>query len=167
MSAGFDGKPTEATDRELTRLFAEDWVKAGLHIEYMVDVSHDIPYVGGVAQDGQHIYIDRRAFPALQRLGLVSGLVRHEQVEGVMMRHGYPYCDAHKLATAAENRVYRSLSMDVEWSQSQYDRFIRTDGDEDLYSVPADLDMHPYLDEPDAVTVRLVKRMRLVMVLQT
>jgi hypothetical protein len=155
--------PNEDHDKELARLLKLGWVKAGLAIKFDVDHSYDIPYVGGVSKDGKTIYVDRRAYPSLKRLGLIPGLVRHEQIEGILLRTGkYLYRGAHEIATAAENKVYRAQGKDVKKAQDNYPRFIRTDAKEKLLRVPADLELRPYLDPPAATA--LVKRMKLVMV---
>jgi tripartite-type tricarboxylate transporter receptor subunit TctC len=48
-----------------------------LNFNFLRDIV-PVAYVGGVSKDGTTIYIDRRAYPSLKKLGLVPGLVRHE-----------------------------------------------------------------------------------------
>lgn len=162
MSAG-DSEDDEADEAGLDRVSREAWFKAGMRLPFDVDHDHDIPYVGGSSIDGRRVYVDRH-FPRRIAIGSRSvdvwaGLIRHEQVEGVLLRSGlFDYAHAHHIANAAEDRVYRALGLDPAKTDRAYGRYIASEGSEPLTRVPADLNMSPYLVPP--VDRRLVTRMR-------
>jgi hypothetical protein len=144
--------------RQLAAVLAEPDVRRGLRVPFAIDRGHDIPYVGGVSRDGRTVYIDRR-FPSRVAMGgrgsaagradLTAGLVRHEQVEGALLRTGrYSYAAAHELATAAENAVYCAMGLDPEQAQAAYPRYVRAAHDETLVRVPPDLELRPYTEPP-------------------
>jgi hypothetical protein len=165
MSAG-DSEDDEADEAGLERISHEAWFMAGMRLPFDVDHDHDIPYVGGSSIDGRRIYVDRH-FPRRIAVGPRSidvwpGLIRHEQVEGVLLRSGrFEYAHAHHIANAAEDRVYRALGLDPARTDRAYGRYIRSEGIEALTRVPADLNMIPYLAPP--VDRRLVRRMHAAM----
>jgi hypothetical protein len=165
MSAG-DDEDDEADESGLDRVSREAWFKAGMRLPFDVDHDYDIPYVGGSSLDGRRIYVDRH-FPRRIAMGARSvdvwpGLIKHEQVEGVLLRSGrFDYARAHHIANAAEDRVYRALGLDPSQTDRAYSRYIRSEGTEALTRVPGDLNMMPYLASP--VDRRLVARMHAAM----
>ena len=165
MSAG-DREDDEADETGLDRVSREAWFRAGMRLPFDVDHGHDVPYVGGSSIDGGCIYVDRH-FPRRIAVGSQSvdvwpGLIRHEQVEGVLLRSGrFDYVHAHHIANAAEERVYRALGLDPAQTDRAYGRYIRSEDLERLTRVPADLNMMPYLAPP--LDRRLVARMHAAM----
>ena len=165
MSAG-DSEDDKIDEAGFDRVSGEAWFKAGMRLPFKVDHDHDIPYVGGSSIDGGCIYVDRH-FPRRIAVGsrsvhVWSGLIRHEQVEGVLLRSGrFDYAHAHHIANAAEDRVYQALGLDPVQTDRAYGRYIRSDDLEWLTRVPADLNMLPYLAPP--LDRRLVARMRAAM----
>jgi hypothetical protein len=138
----------EGDEAALDRVSSAPWFLRGRSIPFRVDCSHDIPYLGGIARDGRTVYVDRKAYPALVAQGVLPGLVEHERVEGILLRRGVRYSDAHRIATAAENRVYAQLGMDAEKAQAVYPKLVRSAEYETVTRCPKDLDLRPYSDPP-------------------
>src|ERR1700694_2338922 len=149
MSAGADQRHEgEGDEAGLDRVSSTTWFLRGRSIPYRVDRSYDIPYLGGISRDGRTVYVDRKAYPALLAQGVLPGLIEHERVEGILLRRGMQYPDAHRIATAAENRVYAQLGMDFADAQAVYPKLIRSAEDETVTRCPRDLDLRPYSDRP-------------------
>jgi hypothetical protein len=165
MSAG-DAEDDRADAAGLERVKRQAWFAAGMALPFTVEEGCDIPYVGGSAIDGRTIYVDRHFPPRIAVEGrlvdLRPGLIRHEQVEGVLLRSGrFDYGSAHHIANAAEDRVYRALGLDPAAADRAYGRLIRADAGEQLERVPADLNLLPYLAPP--ADKALLARMRAAM----
>ena len=148
MSAGAGQRHDKGDEAGLDRVSSATWFLRGRSMPYRIDRSYDIPYVGGISRDGRTVYVDRKAYPALLAQGVLPGLIEHERVEGILLRKGMAYPDAHGIATAAENRVYAQLGMDFEKAQAVYPKLIRSAEDETVTRCPKDLDLHPYSDPP-------------------
>ena len=166
MATGQPHRHGSARTHELAAVLEAPDVARGLATTFAIDRTKDIPYVGGVSRDGRTVYIDRH-FPRRLNVGarlvdLSPGLVRHEQVEGALLRTGrYSYPAAHELATAAENLVYRAIGVDPAAAQAVYPRYIKAARAEALVDVPHDLELRPYTDAPTDLDV--LRRLRLAM----
>jgi len=166
MATGQPNGHGDQRSHELTAALRAPDVARGLSTAFVIDRTKDVPYVGGVSRDGRTINIDRH-FPRRVKVGarlvdLSPGLVRHEQVEGALLRTGrYSYPAAHELATAAENRIYRAIGLDPAAAQAVYPRYIKAARAEALVDVPRDLEPRPYTDAPTDRAV--LSRLRLAM----
>lgn len=140
--------PNEDHLKELARLEKLDWFKAGRKIRYTIDHSRRIYYLGGSSNDGKRIYVDEAQYPKIKKLGLLEGLIEHEVVEGILLRHGgYSYAGAHELASAAEDKIYRKAGMDPKKAQAKYPPLIKASEAETIENVPKDLRLDPYTGE--------------------
>lgn len=154
MSVGHAHDPKKDHLEELAKLEKLAWFKAGRKIKYTIDHSHRIYYLGGSSIDGSKIYVDEEQYPSIKRLGLLAGLIEHEVVEGILLRHGgYDYAGAHELASAAEDKVYREQGKDPKRAQALYPKLIAASEAEPIENVPSDLRLDPY-------TGSLLKKMK-------
>jgi hypothetical protein len=166
MSAGHPHHHTDVHARQYEALLYKTWFQLALDSRpYVVDPTYDLPYVGGSSIGLARIYVDRHAYPVIRDAGLLSGLVMHERVEGILLEHGWSYeiepFAAHLVASAAEAQVYIARGITMAEAARIYAPLIKADEHERLKRVPADLHMEPYLEPP--VDARLVARMRSVM----
>lgn len=131
---------------------------------------HDLPYLAGYSKDGDTIYFDRHLPDTIELMD--DGrkwifdpreFVRiHEQIEKALIDVlGWKYGPAHAVANAAERRAV--LEHGIPWLayNEALEPYIKADEMERLKSVPAELDMTPYLFPP--VNYTLIKRMQAAM----
>jgi len=117
-----------------------------------VDCKHDVPFVAGMSEDGETLYVDKEAYPEIVKLGYLRALIVHEMVEHCLMEDvGMKYQEAHAIATGAEESTLRADGIDQTKYNADYDRIIRKVASRGKYpNVPEDLDTEPYQDEGDA-----------------
>src|ERR1700732_3538907 len=60
----------------------------------------DIPYLGGISQDGKYVYLDRHLPEKSEGVPLAKYIEVHESVEQAILPHVEGYEAAHHLATA-------------------------------------------------------------------
>jgi hypothetical protein len=122
-----------------------------LYTEARVDMSFDIPYLGGYSQDGSVIYLDRRLPPDWYGKWF---LVLHEAHEKAFLLQGMTYQQAHRLATEHERSVVEASP--VAWSSYQKDcqLFLEVLRRVSAYHVPPNLDYAPYVQTHDSQTIR-------------
>jgi len=147
---------------ELVRIRAQLWFKDWWSKPFTVNYDFDIPFLGGSSIDGARVYVDRRAYPAIVKESLLSGLITHERVEGILLRTGRSYADSHEFATCAEDETYQRAGKDPKAAQKLYPKLLDNTEIENIYRVPDDLHMEPYLYPP--VDEAMVARMRAAMV---
>jgi hypothetical protein len=128
-----------------------------------LDTSHDIPYAGGISVDGRTVHIDHTLYAevmngAVRVRGmtpkqLVRAWIEHEHTEKSLSDGDNPvdvYQAAHGFATAKEEEFVRLLGRDP----AAYEEAIRPALERclarDPRNPPRDLWCGPYLDEPDA-----------------
>jgi hypothetical protein len=128
-----------------------------------VDRGFDIPYIAGYSRDGETVFIDRhmpRGFSFEgRRIETDKFLILHEAVEKTLLDQLHlHYLHAHQIALRTEQAAVRAAG--VGWRE--YDRFTKahekTIGDERLTKVPRSLDLTPYRDEDDFVTLEALAR---------
>lgn len=114
-----------------------------------VDCKHDVPFVAGMSEDGDTLYVDKEAYPEIEKAGYMRALIVHEMVEHCLMEHcGMKYQEAHAIATGAEESCLRADGIDQTKYNAFYDRIIRKVASRgDYKNVPDDLDTEPYQDE--------------------
>jgi hypothetical protein len=160
MSCGHHPK-SEGPSHLLDSAISDPKVRQKLARGAKVDRQHDVPYTGGISNDGRTVYIDRH-LPTSLKIGRLSinpvpYLQVHERTEHALMTVlGMKYQQAHKLATTAEHRRLRHNGIDPAAYEAALKPYIKADDVEKLKKVPANLFMGPYRDEHDTA---LEKRM--------
>jgi hypothetical protein len=123
-----------------------------------VVITNDVHLAGGVSQDGNTIYIDKRMpkFVTVEgkRINVHEAVALHERVEWPLMKEmGAVYHDAHDAATAAENHFIRSkYGVDPVKYQDALKAAIKKAGIENRHpdaNIPANLDSQPNVDLGD------------------
>lgn len=114
-----------------------------------IDCKHDVPFVAGMSEDGETLYVDKEAYAEIEKLGYLKALIVHEMVEHCLMEKcGLKYQEAHAIATGAEESTLRADGIDQTKYNANYDRIIRKVSSRGVYkNIPADLDTEPYQDE--------------------
>lgn len=162
MSAGHrHDHPDQAHRAELAHIRAQPWFAEWWAKPFTVNAEFDIPYLGGSSMGGDRVYVDRNAYPLIVKEGLLSGLITHERVEGILLRTGRSYAGAHELATEAENETYRRGGRDPQAAQKLYPKLLDMAATAPIFMVPDDLRMEPYLYPP--VDEVMLARMRAAM----
>ncbi len=110
----------------------------------------DLPYIAGSDAELEHVYVDQHAYSYILSAGLLPGLIDHELVEGILLRHGYNYIKeplaAHMIASCAEDRCNEARGISREMANAVYEPLIKAGARERLFTVPIDLNMKPYLE---------------------
>lgn len=117
-----------------------------------VDCKHDVPFVAGMSEDGETLYVDKEAYPEIEKAGYLRALIVHEMVEHCLMKYcGMKYKPAHAIATGAEEATLRADGVELPKYDTFYDRIIRMVSSRGEYkNVPDDLDTEPYQDEGES-----------------
>jgi hypothetical protein len=144
VSVGHHHGEYEADEEGFHAALGKDWFLREYIRPPRVDPHWDIPYVGGVSLDNSVVFVDRQAFGWIVHSGFLPGLVEHEHVEGILMRHGWEYWPAHYIANAAEQAKYRKAGIDPKSTEPFYNALIRKAGDETITHCPPDLNLEPY-----------------------
>ena len=143
----------------LERVLKNVAVQEALARPFTVDRTFDIPFIAGYNRDASKVFIDRH-MPRLIKLYLdgryieidpTRTLIEHEHTEKSLIDAlGYDYERAHKVATAAERRLFLKLFGPSLWSvyQAKFDQYAKNDEHEKLVRVPQDLDLTPYTAPP-------------------
>lgn len=115
-----------------------------------IDTQYDIPFVGGISNDGKTAYLDRH-FP---RHGTLStGPIDfgyyigngHEAPEWYMVvMHGWSYVAAHHFANGVENMMVTAAGHKPREYNAYIDRFIPKIEREQVLVTPANLATYPY-----------------------
>ncbi len=110
----------------------------------------DLPYIAGSDAELEHVYVDQHAYSYILSAGLLPGLIDHELVEGILLRHGYNYIKeplaAHMIASCAEDRCNEARGISREMANAVYEPLIKAGARERLFTVPINLNMKPYLE---------------------
>ncbi len=110
----------------------------------------DLPYIAGSDAELEHVYVDQHAYSYILSAGLLPGLIDHELVEGILLRHGYNYIKeplaAHMIASCAEDRCNEARGISRAQANAVYEPLIKAGAGERLATVPIDLNMKPYLE---------------------
>jgi hypothetical protein len=123
-----------------------------------VITTRDVHLAGGVSQDGNRIYIDKRMPKTVTVDGVPidvhEAVALHERVEWPLMKEmGAKYHDAHDAATAAENNFIRQkYGVDPLKYQAALRDAIKKAGIENRHpnaDIPSDLDSQPNVDLGD------------------
>jgi hypothetical protein len=116
-----------------------------------IDCKHDVPFVAGMSKDGETLYVDKEAYPEIEKAGYLRALIVHEMVEHCLMSDcGMKYQEAHAIATGAEESCLRADKIDQTKYNTFYDKIIRKVAARGAYkNVPDDLDTEPYVDSGD------------------
>lgn len=123
-----------------------------------VITTRDVHLAGGVSQDGNRIYVDKRMPKTVTVDGVPidvhEAVALHERVEWPLMKEmGMKYHDAHDMATAAENNFIRQkYGVDPLKYQDALKDAIKKAGIENRHpnaDIPADLDSQPNVDLGD------------------
>jgi hypothetical protein len=116
-----------------------------------IDRSYDVPYLSNRSKDGLTVYIDRR-IPKTLKCGIAPAetLPWHELAEWSRQNAGDAYQVAHRQwADPIERRRVAELGGDWAAYSEEIAAYVREVDDEDVKSVPPDLDLRPYQDESD------------------
>ncbi len=144
---------------QLNRLLKNEAVQEHLSRPFSINREYDLPYICGYSNDGLTVYMDRH-LPELVKLQLdgkvyefnpTPTLITHERTEKALIDAlGYGYEQAHRVATAAERRLFVQLVGPGLWPsyQARMDQFAKADEHEKLKKLPKDLDMTPYEAKP-------------------
>ena len=172
MSAGHEHSDWVSADTgKLKRIMEDPAIQQYIWSHFgQMNCDHDLPYLAGYSKDGHTIYFDRHLPDTLSVE--VDGrkwsfcprdFIRlHEQIEKALIEvYDYEYGPAHAVANARERRAV--LERGITWIpyNEALEPYIKADETERLKSVPADLDMTPYLFPP--VSYTLIKRMQAAM----
>lgn len=155
----------------MTKLLHNPAIQEKLFRPFEINNDFDIPYIAGYAKNGKTIYFDRHLpetavikFDGQKReIQPRHFLKLHESLEkAIIDALGWGYFPAHAAATAYERRGVLQVLGPQWWMpyQHEMDGYAKADEHEKVKSVPKDLDMTPYLAEPDQ---RLIKAMRKAM----
>jgi len=127
-----------------------------------LDRSHDVPYLGALAKDGETLYIDRdapRTFPSRGGRSEVWPFIGlHEMVEdAILWRFGVSYGCGHVIAQAAERAVVQAMGH--RWSEYQpFNERMAADCERKrAVAPPKGLDWKPYRQEGDGVRLRRMR----------
>jgi hypothetical protein len=171
MSTGHDHPDWQSADTtKLKRIMENPRIEQWRWRYRPIKREHDLPYLGGYSRDGNTLYIDRHLPDTLEIeddgtkwvIDPCEFIRLHEEMEkGLLETLGWHYGNAHALANAAERRAV--LERGIPWLayNQALAPFIKADETERLETVPADLDMTPYLFPP--VDRALISRMRKAM----
>jgi hypothetical protein len=154
VSSGHRHTPTLRHAAQLDALLGEPWFvrcleRARRDVEVLYE-GVDLPYVAGSNTELEHVYVDQHAYQKVAAAGLLPGLIDHELVEGILLRHGYNYIKeplaAHMIASCAEDRCNEARGITRETAEAVYAPLEKADARERLSAVPIDLNMKPYLE---------------------
>ena len=167
--------------RELKGLLSRGGAPALMKRWNKFDFEHDISYLCGYNVQGTTRYADRDFVHGLYDPAYAEHLVGaaidtglspeqtlecclwHEAVEKVIIDANNPineYQDAHEYGTAAEHEKVRGFGGTPVRYERGLERIIKFAQSKDPKRVPADYDVAPYLDDPDATDERLLKVFR-------
>lgn len=112
---------------------------------------YDVPYLGGISNDGSTVYIDRKLPLRIAGVSLDQLFITHETVENALikaLRLGYE--PAHHLATAAEAHVLKVTWPGVSWNdyRTALRPLYRPIETEEIALPPPDLALYPYSGKP-------------------
>ncbi len=147
---------------QLDRLMKNEAVQECMSRPFVIDYKFDCPYIASYSKDwskGGTVYIDRHLpeIINLQQDGRVTEvnarptLITHEHTEKSLLDAlHYTYDQAHRVATAAERRLFVQLYGPGLWPvyQEKMDQYAKHDEHEKLTKVPSNLDLTPYLAPP-------------------
>jgi hypothetical protein len=163
MSVGHHHAVEESHAAQYDWLCRQAWFKMAMAHRPEVVTTYDLPYLGGSSVGMERIYVDVHAYPVVAKAGLLPGLIEHEQVEGVLLEHGWRYAiepeASHLVASVAENRKYAARGIASETANRIYRPLIKADELERLVCCPFDLHMEAYTEPP--VDKRLLARLQL------
>ncbi|MHB8392289.1 MAG: hypothetical protein ACYDBH_22375 [Acidobacteriaceae bacterium] len=150
MSAG-------AKDVRVADLTIPSWTSRPARL----DVSYDIPYLGGYSEDGLTVYLDRRLPRYLDAVDVWRFIWVHERTEKALIdQFGWDYQRAHAAATQVEHEAVRAYGINPAGYEDSLRPWIRSADHESVTRVPADLDLTPYEDERDRRVLRELGRAR-------
>lgn len=120
----------------------------------MIDATHDVPYLGGISNDGTTVYIDRRLPRVLDIRGVKVDVWKHiaihEAIEhALMVGLGLEYRRAHHIATRVEEASLEHLGVEPKPYENRLRPYIRKADAETVTNPPPDLYKKPYTDEKD------------------
>lgn len=126
---------------------------------------YDVPYVAGYSVDGKRFYIDHALEKGFDYAGdffdVTPSLILHEATEkGLrMIAPSLAYQLEHQVALRAERAYVEAMRIPWMYYNRWFDRRIKVIGSRKRYEeCPVDLDLHPYLDEEDWVTLKKMFR---------
>jgi hypothetical protein len=162
MSSGHRHHPSGGfgiDTNHLDRVLKMGVVQEALNRPFTISKDYDLPYIAGYSNDSSKIYIDRHT-PEILKLyqdgkykefDPTPFLTAHEHTEKSLIDAlRYDYDQAHKVATAAERRLFVASIGPGWWPlyQQKMDTFAKHDEYEKLKKIPSDLDMTPYFAPP-------------------
>lgn len=119
--------------------------------ELELNMDYDIPYTGGVSQDGCTIYLDKRLPESFvdsrkQTVMVYQYLIIHEVVEQALMNElKLDFNTAHSIAMGAELYAVTMDGINYDEYYGFIQKYVEFDKKpEDIHSVPPDLDLRPY-----------------------
>lgn len=116
---------------------------------------YDIPYLGGYSVDGKKVYIDRHIDTNFKGKDIAELIRVHECAEKALLDiFGLKYQEAHKIATQIEKEA--ATKMGINWMHycDHLNPYIKMVSQEELKSIPPDLDIEPYEDSNDHKILR-------------
>ena len=141
--------------------------KCGHQAKVTLNREYDIPYTGGYSEDGSTIYVDKRLPTGYidsegNHVQGISYLVIHEVVEKALMDAlGFSYNHAHSIAMGAEMHACTMDRVNYDEYYEFLGKFIPSDlKEEDIKSVPKDLDITPYVEDKLTKVVAKIKQLQ-------
>lgn len=122
------------------------------------DHSHDIPYLGGISNDGATVYLDKNLADVVsweedgrkQAIEPAEFTALHEKWEkAIVDLYKWRYDEAHKYATAIERRAVMQAGKNWVGYSKALKPFIASaekEGFSTIIKVPGDLSLYPYKD---------------------
>lgn len=123
--------------------------------------TYDIPYGAGYSKDGRRLYLDHSVPLVLRESGYIIPIAHawlfHEAVEKALLMFipGLPYQLAHQVAYNAEPPLLKTYKVPWEIYDRASRRILTDIGRRERYpNCPEDLDLKPYHDEKDTMTLQ-------------
>jgi hypothetical protein len=153
MSFGHRHDPTEIGQQHYMRAMANPQFTNVLRRPVTVNLSHDVPLLGGYSKNGRTIYIDKDA-PQIGG-GLEKGIITHEHLEKtakqVLGLRYHAKNGSHELATAGEHDFVKNVlgmhPADYEKLWHPVIKHAESKMGRSNLNLPPDLDMEPYSND--------------------
>lgn len=164
MSAG-DVDNAAWSERQVLDEFKKDpELHAYVLQQKQVDQQYDIPFVGGISQDGQTPYLDRH-FPRFGTLstgaidfGFIIGNF-HEAPEWFMViKRNFTYTAAHHFANGVEDWAVKGQGHYPREYNAYIDLYVRPIEHEKILITPRNLALYPYTTDAPLMA-RIKERM--------
>lgn len=147
MSSGhFDDSVKPGDFTKLQELRAQ-YPQISVQLRKFRRINHtkQVPYLGGISNDGATVYIDPEVPLGLEGIPVDKLFMIHECIEYALVKiAGLKYEPAHHLATAAEDHVLRELGHTWKKYQSLLRPYYKPVEEEKIENPPKDLALYPY-----------------------